>query len=144
MSITAVEMKKFDISGIRAQFPILSRQVDGKPLVYLDNAATTQKPQCVIDAIVDYYSTCNSNVHRGAHQLADEATRRYEDARDTVAQFINANAREEVIWTNGTTESINIVANGLATLLSVGDEVLVAAKITRQLRRTRWRRGLQL
>lgn len=125
MSITAVEMKKFDISGIRAQFPILSRQVDGKPLVYLDNAATTQKPQCVIDAIVDYYSTCNSNVHRGAHQLADEATRRYEDARDTVAEFINANAREEVIWTSGTTESINIVANGLATLLSVGDEVLV-------------------
>ena len=82
-----------DVEAIRQQFPILSRKIDGKPLVYLDNAATTQKPQCVIDALVDYYSTCNANVHRGAHQLADEATRRYEDARDSVAEFINANSR---------------------------------------------------
>lgn len=114
-----------DVEAIRQQFPILSRQIDGKPLVYLDNAATTQKPQCVIDALVDYYSTCNANVHRGAHQLADEATRRYEDARDSVAEFINANSRNEVIWTGGTTESINVVANGLAGLLGSDDEVLV-------------------
>jgi cysteine desulfurase/selenocysteine lyase len=125
MSVTATEGATFDVGFIRSQFPILSRKLDGKPLVYLDNAATTQKPQCVIDAIVDYYSTCNSNVHRGAHQLADEATRRYEGARDTIAEFINASSRNEVIWTSGTTESINIVANGLAELLSAGDEVLV-------------------
>ena len=115
----------FDVEAIRAQFPILSQKINGKPLVYLDNAASTQKPQCVIDALVDYYSTCHSNVHRGAHKLADEATRRYEGARDIVAEFIHANKREEVIWTSGTTEAINIVANGAAQLLKAGDEVLV-------------------
>ncbi|GAB3109215.1 cysteine desulfurase [Aestuariicella hydrocarbonica] len=115
----------FDVMAVRKQFPILAREVDGQPLVYLDNAATTQKPQCVIDAIVDYYTTCNSNVHRGAHRLADEATQRYEGARDIVAQFINANVREEVIWTSGTTEAINIVANGIGQILGAGDEVLV-------------------
>ena len=115
----------FDVADIRQQFPILSREIDGKPLVYLDNAATTQKPQCVIDSLVDYYSSCNSNVHRGAHRLADEATQRYEGARDIIASFINANAREEVIWTSGTTEAINIVAHGLGQLLSAGDEVVV-------------------
>ena len=119
------KMLGFDVQAVRAQFPILSRELDGKPLVYLDNAATTQKPQCVIDAISDYYTQCNSNVHRGAHQLADEATRRYEGARDIVANFLNANSRNELIWTSGTTESINIVANGLSQLLKVGDEVLV-------------------
>ena len=91
----------FDVDAIRAQFPILQREIDGAPLVYLDNAATTQKPQCVIDALTNYYSQYNSNVHRGAHQLADEATRHFEAARDTIAQFINASAREEVIWTSG-------------------------------------------
>ena len=115
----------FDVQALRAQFPILARDIDGKPLVYLDNAATTQKPQCVIDAIVDYYTTCNSNVHRGAHRLADEATQRYEGARDDIAQFINAPSRNEVIWTSGTTEAINIVANGLSELLRADDEVLV-------------------
>ena len=115
----------FDVDAIRAQFPILSQEVNGKPLVYLDNAATTQKPQCVIDAIVDYYSGCNSNVHRGAHKLADDATRLYEGARDTIAEFINAAQREEIIWTSGTTESINIVAHGLAQLLTPEDEVVV-------------------
>ncbi len=114
-----------DVAALRQQFPILSREIDGKPLVYLDNAATTQKPQAVLDAIIDYYTTCNANVHRGAHQLSDEATRRYESARDTVARFINAGAREEVIWTRGTTEAINLVANGLAQLLQAGDEVMV-------------------
>ncbi|OUR71172.1 cysteine sulfinate desulfinase, partial [Marinomonas sp. 42_23_T18] len=108
-------------------FPILERKLDGKPLIYLDNAATTQKPQCVIDAIVDYYTQCNANVHRGAHQLADEATRRFENARDIIAQFLNANVRHEVIWTSGTTESINIVAHGLTKLLKSGDEVVVTA-----------------
>lgn len=115
----------FDVAALRAQFPILSRTLDGKPLVYLDNAATTQKPQCVIDALVDYYSNCNSNVHRGAHRLADEATSRYEGARDILAAFINAHQREEVIWTSGTTEAINIVAHGLGQMLQAGDEVVV-------------------
>ncbi len=114
-----------DVQAIRAQFPILSRQVHGKPLVYFDNAASTQKPQCVIDSIVDYYTTCHSNVHRGAHSLADEATRRFEEARDLAATFVNAKAREEIIWTSGTTESINIVAHGLPELLNAGDRVVV-------------------
>ncbi|WP_421132000.1 aminotransferase class V-fold PLP-dependent enzyme [Alteromonas sp. A079] len=114
-----------DVAALRAQFPILAKTVDGKPLVYLDNAATTQKPQAVIDAIVDFYTGTNANVHRGAHHLSDEATRRYENARSSVASFINANVREEVIWTSGTTEAINIVANGLAYQLSEGDEVMV-------------------
>ena len=114
-----------DVAALRAQFPILSKTVDGKPLVYLDNAATTQKPQAVIDALVDFYTGTNANVHRGAHHLSDEATRRYENARSSVASFINANAREEVIWTSGTTEAINIVANGLGQLLGEGDEVMV-------------------
>lgn len=115
----------FDVQAVRAQFPILSQQVDGKPLVYLDNAATTQKPQAVIDALMSFYTQTNANVHRGAHKLSDEATRRYEKARDQVAAFINANSREEVIWTAGTTEGINLVAHGLAKQLEAGDEVVV-------------------
>ena len=115
----------FDVAAVRAEFPILSQTVDGKPLVYLDNGATTQKPQVVIDSLVDFYTQCNANVHRGAHQLSDEATRRYEKARDQVARFINAANRSEVIWTSGTTESINLVAKGLAQQLEAGDEVVV-------------------
>ena len=118
-------LSAFDVDAIRAQFPILQRKLDGNALVYLDNAATTQKPQAVIDAIVEFYTQCNSNVHRGAHQLSDEATRRYENARQTVAKFINAAAVEEVIWTSGTTEGINIVAKGMAQQLQPGDEVMV-------------------
>ena len=114
-----------DVQALRAQFPILSRKVNGKPLVYLDNAATTQKPQAVLDAIMDFYTTTNANVHRGAHALSDEATRRFEKARDDVAAFINANERKEVIWTAGTTEAINLVAKGLGQLLKAGDEVMV-------------------
>lgn len=114
-----------NIAEIRAQFPILHQQIEGNPLVYLDNAATTQKPQAVIQAITDFYTQCNANVHRGAHHLSDEATRRYEKARDTVANFIDARDRKEVIWTSGTTEGINIVANGMAQRLQSGDEVLV-------------------
>ena len=115
----------FNVENIRNQFPILSQEIDGNPLVYLDSAATTQKPQAVIDAIVSYYTESNSNVHRGAHYLADKATRLYEGARDTITSFINAASREEVIWTSGTTESINIVANGLAHQLVASDEVIV-------------------
>ncbi|MBA6328289.1 SufS family cysteine desulfurase [Colwellia sp. MB02u-6] len=114
-----------NMDEIRDQFPILHQQIGGHPLVYLDNAATTQKPQAVIQAITDFYSQCNANVHRGAHHLSDEATRRYEKARDTVANFMHAHDRQEVIWTSGTTEGINIVANGMAQRLQSGDEVLV-------------------
>lgn len=115
----------WDVAAIRAQFPILNREIDGKPLVYLDNAATTQKPQAVIDALIHYYSHFNSNVHRGAHRLADEATRAFEAARDSVAQFLNASAREEVIWTSGTTEAINIVTHGLTQYLQAGERVVI-------------------
>ncbi len=114
-----------DVQALRKQFPILSREVDGKPLVYLDNGATTQKPQAVIDAITGFYTECNANVHRGAHALSDESTRRYEAARDSVKRFINAAKREEVIWTAGTTESINLVANGLIQRMDKDDEVIV-------------------
>ena len=114
-----------DVQTLRQQFPILAQQIDGNPLVYLDNAATTQKPQAVLDAILAFYTQCNANVHRGAHALSDEATRRFEKARDTVAGFIHASAREEVIWTSGTTEGLNIVANGIAQRLKPGDEVMV-------------------
>jgi len=115
----------WDVEAIRAQFPILQQQVNGAPLVYLDNAATTQKPQAVLDAILAFYTECNSNVHRGAHKLSDEATRRYEKARDDVAAFINASSRAEVIWTSGTTESINMIAKGMSERLQAGDEVMV-------------------
>lgn len=115
----------FDVAAVRAQFPILDQHVDGKPLVYLDNAATTQKPMAVIEAITDYYTQCNSNVHRGVHRLADQATQRFEHSRDVIANFIHAFDRSEVIWTSGTTESINIVAHGVAQRLQPGDQVLV-------------------
>jgi len=95
----------FNVDAVRQEFPILSQEVNGKPLVYLDNAATTQKPQAVIDAICDYYQSYNSNVHRGAHKLADQATRAYEAAREDIARFINAPASCELIWTAGTTEA---------------------------------------
>ena len=114
-----------DIPALRAQFPILQRQIRGKPLVYLDNGATTQKPQAVLDAIDACYRECNSNVHRGAHYLSDEATARFEGARQTVADFLNA-SREEIIWTRGTTESINLVARCLDTRFAVGDEIIIS------------------
>lgn len=118
----------FDVEKIRADFPILHQQVNGQPLVYLDNAATTQKPNAVIDAISDYYRTDNSNVHRGAHALADRATVKFEAAREKVAQFLNAPAAKQIIWTRGTTESINLVAAswGKSNLQS-GDRILVSA-----------------
>src|SRR5215210_7270423 len=99
-----------DVQAIRKHFPVLEREVKGKQLVYLDNAATTQKPQVVIDALVNYYSGYNANIHRGIHTLAEEATAAFEATRDTVQQFINAESREQIIFTGGTTEGINLVA----------------------------------
>lgn len=118
----------FDVEKVRADFPILHQQVNGQPLVYLDNAATTQKPNAVIDAISNYYREDNSNVHRGAHALADRATVKFEAAREKVAQFINAASPQQVIWTRGTTESINLVAASWGRLsLQPGDRILVSA-----------------
>ena len=116
----------FDVQAIRQQFPVLSRQVKGKPLVYFDNAATTQKPQSVIDALADYYSRYNANIHRGIHSLAEEATAAYEATRDTVQQFLHAAHREEIIFTRGVTESVNLVAYSWArTNLKAGDEIII-------------------
>lgn len=114
-----------DISKIRKDFPILNRNVNGTPLIYFDNGATTQKPQQVIDCIVKYYSEQNANIHRGVHTLSREATILFEEARKTTAQFLNAET-EEVIFTQGTTDSINLVANGLSYLgLPKGSEIIV-------------------
>ncbi|MGN5517816.1 cysteine desulfurase [Halopseudomonas sp. Lyrl_26] len=118
----------FDAEQIRKDFPILQQQVHGKPLVYLDNAATTQKPEAVIQAIVDYYRHDNSNVHRGAHALAERATEKFEQARVKVAQLINAAEPREIIWTRGTSESINLVAASWGrSALKPGDRILVSA-----------------
>ena len=116
-----------DIQKIRADFPILKEQVNGKPLVYFDNAATSQKPQVVIDSIVDYYSKINANIHRGVHTLSQVATDAYEQARLKVQQHFNAKKSYEIILTAGTTHSINIVATGFTSLLKAGDEVIVSA-----------------
>ncbi|MCC5882373.1 MAG: cysteine desulfurase [Halomonas sp.] len=117
----------FDVAGIRAQFPILERQVHGRPLIYFDNAATSQTPRAVIDSFRDYYSRYNANIHRGLHTLADEATAAYEAARETVRGFLNAADRREIVFTRGTTEAINLVANSWGRAnLKEGDEVLVS------------------
>ena len=117
----------FDIQKIRADFPILSRQVNGKPLVYFDNGATTQKPQVVIDAIATYYQEINANIHRGVHTLSQLATDAYEASRTKIQNHINAQFAHEVLFTSGTTHSVNLVANGFASILKAGDEVLVSA-----------------
>jgi cysteine desulfurase/selenocysteine lyase len=117
----------FDIKSIREDFPILNRKVNGKPLVYLDNAATSQTPQQVIDVIVDYYSNYNANIHRGVHTLSQEATDAYENARRTIQSHFNAKHPHEIIFTSGTTHSINMIANGFASLLKKGDEIIVSA-----------------
>lgn len=117
----------FPVEKIRADFPILQREVNGKPLVYFDNAATSQTPQIVIDAIVDYYSIYNANIHRGVHALSQEATDKYEQARIILQKHFNAKHAYEMIFTSGTTQSINMVASGFATLLKEGDEVIVSA-----------------
>lgn len=124
----AMNDSAFDVEKIRADFPILHQQVNGQPLVYLDNAATTQKPNAVIDAISDYYRNDNGNVHRGAHALADRATVKFEAARQKVATFLNAASARQVIWTRGTTESINLVAASWGRkFLQPGDRILVSA-----------------
>ena len=116
-----------DIQKIRADFPILSQKVNGKPLVYFDNGATSQKPKVVIDAISKYYEEINANIHRGVHTLSQLATDAYEISRSKIQNHINAKFSHEVIFTSGTTHSINAVANGFASILKVGDEVLVSA-----------------
>ncbi|MGO1462658.1 MAG: aminotransferase class V-fold PLP-dependent enzyme [Marinobacter sp.] len=118
--------KAFDAQAIRRDFPILSQQVNGKSLVYLDNGASAQKPSAVLDAMDRYYREMHSNVHRGAHTLGDRATTAFEGARETVRSFLNAANTQEIIWTRGTTEAINLVANGLAPRLKAGDEILVS------------------
>lgn len=117
----------FNVEDIRKDFPILSRKVNGKPLVYFDNAATSQTPQQVIDVIVDYYSNYNANIHRGVHRLSQEATDKYEQARLKIQTHFNAQFSHEIIFTSGTTHSINIVANGFLSILKKGDEVIVSA-----------------
>ena len=117
----------FDIQKIRTQFPILSQTVNGKPLVYFDNGATSQKPQVVIDSIVDYYSNYNANIHRGVHTLSQLATDAYEQARNKIQKHFNAKQAYEIIFTSGTTESINLIANGFASLLEKGDEIMISA-----------------
>ena len=117
----------FNVEEIRKDFPILSREVNGKPLVYFDNAATSQTPQQVIDVIVDYYSNYNSNIHRGVHTLSQEATDKYENARQTIQKHFNAEKSHEIIFTSGTTHSINLVASGFASLLNSDDEIIVTA-----------------
>ena len=116
-----------DVYSIRKEFPALDRQVKGKPLVYFDNAATTQKPQVVIDALSNYYSNYNANIHRGIHTLAEEATAAFEATRDAVRQYIHAPSREQIIFTGGTTEGINLVAQTWGRQnIKAGDEIIIS------------------
>lgn len=115
-----------DLEQIRKDFPILGQKVNGKPLVYLDNAATTQKPLAVVQRISDYYLKENSNVHRGVHHLSQVATEAYENARNYVAQYINAEESKEIIFTRGTTESINLLATALSPWIQAGDEIIIS------------------
>jgi len=118
----------FDVAKVRQDFPILKEKVRGKPLVYLDNAATTQKPQVVIDTITQYYLTGNSNIHRGIHFLSEQATRAYEDARLKMKHFLNASSTGEIIFVRGTTEGINLVAQSYGrTFIKTGDEIIISA-----------------
>ncbi|MGM0563803.1 MAG: aminotransferase class V-fold PLP-dependent enzyme [Pseudomonadota bacterium] len=114
-----------DVHQIRQDFPLLTQRVHDKPLVYLDNGASSQRPAAVLDAMDRYYRECHSNVHRGAHTLGDRATALFEGARDKVRDFLNAPRREDIIWVRGTTEAINLVANGLAPRIQPGDEILI-------------------
>ena len=117
----------FDVNKIREDFPILSREVYGKPLIYLDNGATTQKPRCVVEAINNEYYSVNANVHRGVHFLSQQATELHEASRETVRRFINARSTNEIIFTRGTTESINLLASSFAdSQMQAGDEVIVS------------------
>jgi cysteine desulfurase/selenocysteine lyase len=117
----------YDVERIRQDFPVLHQEIRGKQLVYLDNAATSQKPKAVIDSIVHYYENDNANIHRGVHTLSERATLSYENARKTVRDFLNASTEKEIVFTRGATEAINLVANGFAERLSVGDEIIITA-----------------
>ncbi len=117
---------KFDVKNIREDFPILKKQINGKQLIYFDNAATSQTPTCVINSISDYYNNYNSNIHRGVHSLSEEATEAYEKARGKIQIHFNAKHKEEVIFTSGTTHSINIVSNGFLDLMGEDDEIIVS------------------
>lgn len=118
---------QYDVNKIREDFPILARSVYGKPLVYLDNGATTQKPRCVVESITDEYYSVNANVHRGVHFLSQQATNLHEASRETVRRFINARSISEIVFTRGTTESINLVASSFAdSQMKEGDEVIVS------------------
>src|SRR5690606_3943344 len=118
-------VRSFGPYAARAQFPILSRHVNGKPLVYLDNAASAQKPRAVIDAMVASMEGSYANVHRGLHTLSNEATEAFEAAREIVARFLNAPSGENIVWTKGGTEAINLVANGIGLSIEPGDEIIV-------------------
>ncbi|GCC51456.1 cysteine desulfurase CsdA [Chryseotalea sanaruensis] len=120
-------LTELDIARLREQFPVLNQQVNGRDLVYLDNAATSQKPRAVINALVDYYTGYNANIHRGIHTLAEKATKTYEQTRETAKQFINAATTEEIIFTRGVTEGINLVASSYAKVfLTKGDEIIIS------------------
>lgn len=124
---TAATDTGLDVALLRKEFPVLDQQVNGHPLVYFDNAATTQKPKAVIQALVDYYSGYNANIHRGIHALAEKATRAYEETRLAAQEFLHAREKEEIIFVRGVTEAINLVASSLgATLLKPGDEILLS------------------
>ena len=117
---------KFDVKNIREDFPILKKQINGKQLIYFDNAATSQTPTCVINSISNYYNNYNSNIHRGVHSLSEEATEAYEKARKKIQIHFNAKHKEEIIFTSGTTHSINIVSNGFLDLIGENDEIIVS------------------
>ena len=116
----------FDVNKIRSDFPILKKKINGKQLIYFDNAATSQTPSCVIDSISDYYKNYNSNIHRGVHSLSEQATESYEDSREKIRAHFNAKYKEEIIFTSGTTHSINIVSNGFVKLIGKDDEIIVS------------------
>ena len=115
-----------DVNALRGDFPILHQEVNNKPLIYLDSAASSQKPRAVMDAMDRYYENANANVHRGAHTLGDRATQAFEEVRDQVAKFLNAKSRKEIIWTKGTTEAMNLVSSGLSQSWQPGDEIIVS------------------
>ena len=126
-TVTAVSKKFYDVNRIREDFPILRKKVHNKNLVYLDNAATTQKPTYVIDRVNKYYTTMNANIHRGVHALSQEATEAFEGARIQIKQFINALGKNEIVFTRGTTESINLVASSYGrTNIKEGDEIIIS------------------
>jgi cysteine desulfurase / selenocysteine lyase len=127
MNVSAAIPKSLDVTAIRQEFPVLNREVKGRKLIYLDNAATSQKPQVVIDALIRYYTNFNANIHRGIHTLAEEATAAFEETRDAVRSFVGARSREEIIFTRGSTESINLVAYTWGRKnIKAGDEIIIS------------------